>query len=85
MHRGVDLPRKDFGSVREIRGMSDLLRNLSFSLNDRASRLARSEVVSLLKERDGDYLPAVSSEEDEGMASGEEDGSDELDDEEIED
>ena len=62
LHRGVGLPRKNFENVEEVRDLSNLLRNLSFSLDERESRLARREVVSPLGERDSEYVPAVSDE-----------------------
>ncbi|KAL9069176.1 MAG: hypothetical protein Q9161_005699 [Pseudevernia consocians] len=76
IYRGIDLPRKDFGNVDKMRGISDMLRNLSFSINERASKLARSEVVSPLGERDEKYLPAMSSDEDENESEDEDDEDD---------
>ena len=76
MYRGIGLPRKDFGNFDEVRGISDMLRNLSFSMDERASKLARSEVVSPLGERDEEYLPAMSSDEDEDEGEDDDDEDD---------
>ena len=56
LYRKIGLSRKNFENVAEMCKLSNLLRDLSFNLKTRASRLARHKPISSLSEPDSKYI-----------------------------
>ena len=87
LYRKIGLSRKNFENVAEMRKLSNLLRDLSYNLKTRASRLARHEPISSLSEPDSKYMSMKSTivDDDKEMKSEDNKDHNQISDEEVTD